>query len=74
MSLGAGGTPVSGLEIAPNFGGTDKGYITLGEISGDAAAPAGTEAAIYLKDNGAGKTQLMVRFGTGAVQQIAIEP
>lgn len=31
-------------------------------------------AILYAEDNGAGKTKLMVIFGTGAAQQIAIEP
>jgi hypothetical protein len=31
-------------------------------------------AVIYAEDNGSGKTRLMVRFGSGASQQIAIEP
>jgi hypothetical protein len=38
------------------------------------AAPAADRARIYLEDNGSGKTRLMVRFATGAPQQIAIEP
>jgi len=29
---------------------------------------------IFAQDNGAGKTQLMALFATGAAQQIAIEP
>lgn len=39
-------------------------------------APTGSSniAKIYAQDNGAGKTQLMVIFGTGVAQQIAIEP
>ena len=39
-------------------------------------APTGTanQAKVYAQDNGGGKTQLMVIFGTGAAQQIAIEP
>ncbi|MEO8647754.1 MAG: hypothetical protein ABI539_01170 [Acidobacteriota bacterium] len=38
------------------------------------SAPASNQGYIYLDDNGSGKTRLMVRFATGAVQQIAIEP
>jgi hypothetical protein len=38
------------------------------------AAPAADRARIWIEDNGSGKTRLMVRFGTGAAQQIAIEP
>lgn len=41
-----------------------------------ASAPVGIAdaARIYAEDDGAGKTQLMVQFGSGAAQQIAIEP
>lgn len=44
------------------------------ERSSDADAPAANQAVVYAKDNGAGKTQLVARFATGAVQQIAIQP
>lgn len=37
-------------------------------------APTSTGARLFVQDNGAGKTQLMVRFESGASQQIAIEP
>jgi hypothetical protein len=29
---------------------------------------------LYAKDNGSGKTQLVVRFASGAVQVLATEP
>lgn len=38
------------------------------------AAPATNGVYLYSQDNGAGKTQLMARFATGAAQQVAIEP
>lgn len=38
------------------------------------SAPAANGYRIFAQDNGAGKTQLMVIFATGAAQQIAIEP
>lgn len=38
------------------------------------SAPAANNVYLYAQDNGAGKTQLMARFATGAAQQIAIEP
>lgn len=46
--------------------------MALSEMS----APTGQAnvAKIFAEDNGAGKTRLMVQFGTGAAQQIAIEP
>ena len=37
-------------------------------------APAANGYRIFAQDNGAGKTQLMVIFASGAAQQIAIEP
>lgn len=40
----------------------------------DPSAPAANKARLYSKDNGGGKTQLVVRFPTGAVQVIATEP
>lgn len=38
------------------------------------AAPAANGFRLFAKDNGAGKTQLCVRFATGATQVIATEP
>ncbi len=38
------------------------------------SAPAANYVRVYAQDNGAGKTQLMALFGSGAAQQIAIEP
>jgi hypothetical protein len=40
----------------------------------DPTAPSANNAILYAKDNGAGKTQLVVRFPTGAVQVLATEP
>lgn len=38
------------------------------------SAPISNRARIYAKDNGAGKTQLIARFPTGAEQVLATEP
>ncbi len=38
------------------------------------AVPAANEANLWLEDNGAGKSRLMVQFATGAAVQIAIQP
>ena len=38
------------------------------------AAPAANSVRLYAVDNGAGKTQLMALFSSGAAQQIAIQP
>jgi hypothetical protein len=40
----------------------------------DPTAPSTNNAILYAKDNGAGKTQIVVRFPTGAVQVLATEP
>lgn len=49
------------------------GYLQMDEIS-EPAAPVSNRAYIYLRDNGAGKTQLCVRFAAGAAQVLATEP
>lgn len=58
-------------------GGTGEVYTARGVriLEGaDPAAPAVNEGRLYLRDSGGGKTQLCVRFNTGAVQVIATEP
>jgi hypothetical protein len=50
-----------------------KGHMEMVEIA-DASAPATNRGRLYVRDNGAGKTQLVVRFPSGAVQTIATEP
>lgn len=40
----------------------------------DPAAPAANQAVVYARDNGSGKTQLCVRFSSGAVQVLATQP
>jgi hypothetical protein len=44
------------------------------EASGDMPAPGANGCRIYTKDSGGGKTQLIARFNSGAVQVIATEP
>lgn len=48
-------------------------YLDLPEITAP-GAPLANEARLYCVDNGAGKTELCVRFATGAVQVLATEP
>ncbi len=48
-------------------------YLQQDEIA-DPTAPAANTARIYTRDNGAGKTQYVARFPSGAVQVIATEP
>lgn len=49
------------------------GFIHLKELTTDPAAPATNEARLYVRDNG-GKTELVVRFPTGAIQVLSTEP
>ena len=50
-----------------------KNYAELHEVTAP-AAPAANRARVFVEDDGAGKTRVMVRFATGATQQIAIQP
>jgi len=49
------------------------GAIELQEMTAP-SAPSSNGARLFIEDNGSGKTRLMVRFASGASQQIAIEP
>lgn len=51
----------------------DGGFFQAAELAADAAAPAANGVRVYATDTG-GKTQLVARFATGAVQQIAVQP
>lgn len=53
---------------------TSGAALRVFERSAPASAPPSDSADIWLEDNGSGKSRLMVRFPTGATQQIAIEP
>jgi hypothetical protein len=66
-SVGIGTTsPSTRLDI-------DAGALELAEMTAPGAGAANT-VRIYAVDNGAGKTQLMAIFNTGAAQQLAIQP
>jgi hypothetical protein len=54
--------------------GAGGGFFEMWEQSVDPAAGSANTGRLFLKDNGAGKTQLCVRFNTGAVQVIATQP
>lgn len=54
--------------------GVVGGFVELNELTGDPANGAANTARLYAKDNGAGKTQIFARFGTGAAVLIATEP
>jgi len=50
-----------------------RGFVETYEMTAP-AAPAANGVRIYAVDNGAGKTQLMALFASGAAQQLAVEP
>lgn len=50
------------------------GFVEGTELAADPAAPAANKGRLFFKDNGAGKTQLVARFPTGANVVIATEP
>lgn len=83
------GSPASGVASVTMTFDTENGKIDVGgalrmvmgtcyfEMTEQASAPAAPGAnrgRLYLIDNGGGKTQLCIRFSTGAVQVIATEP
>jgi len=79
----AGGSAAAGTDIGLSRkaagvlkvtdGLTGAGCVELLEQTAPSAATANS-VRIFAQDNGAGKTQLMALFATGAAQQIAIEP
>ena len=69
---------VQGHGYMPRFGNPINLYTSVlqmdeGNTSGGGAPPANA-VKIYTRDNGSGKTELVARFNTGAIQQIAIQP
>lgn len=53
---------------------TGNGFMQMIEQSVGPGAPPANSARVYLLDNGAGKTQLLVQFATGAAIVLATQP
>lgn len=70
--LNATGFIASGLTVGATSVSQVAGALVMKEIAAP-GNPAADEATVFLQDNGAGKTQLMVKFNTGAAIQIAIQ-
>ena len=73
------GRAIHGIASTVNgFAGVFEGkvsisrFVDVAEIAGP-AAPAADTARLFVRDNGAGKTQLCVRFNTGAVVVLATQ-
>lgn len=78
LRIDTSNTPVPALVLTgtlATFNGsiTAPGYYEGTEMTAPAAGAVNT-GRMYFEDNGAGKTRLMVKFNTGAAQQIAIQP
>ena len=67
---------MNGIELTglTNVLNISNGYAQLTERASDPAAPPSNQVSIYARDNGAGKTQVVARFNTGAVVVIATQP
>ena len=68
VGTGANGSTAGSLSLTNT---THAGYSQLTEMT--APAGAANSARLFTQDNGGGKTQLMVIFGSGAAIQLAIE-
>jgi hypothetical protein len=72
---GSGSFDVRLFRQAANVMALDPGDgLEFAEASADLAAPAANGARLYTRDNGSGKTQLVVRFNTGQVVVLATQP
>jgi hypothetical protein len=80
MMMGPGGSTAPDVQLTRaaasvlGMGIAGQGIQFTENGTTDLAAGAANTARLYVRDNGAGKTQLCVRFNTGAVQVIATEP
>lgn len=73
--MDVGGSSVDLFKFLDLQGGSGAGsYIQFTEETVDPSAPAANGGILYCKDSGAGKTELYVRFNSGATQLIASEP
>lgn len=76
LFMGANGTLTAvtdGIFAPKDNAGTSGGVLEFLERADPPAAGANA-GRLYVRDNGGGKTQLVVRFPTGAIQVIATEP
>jgi len=64
---------VNQVQIADGIISFADCYVDMQEQTAP-AAPAANNGRLYMKDNGSGKTQYVVKFNTGAEQVIATQP
>jgi hypothetical protein len=65
------GTTLQGTKV---YEVDDDGVHTLRKVPGEPGNPQPNYGKLYMRDNGNGKSQLVVRFPSGAVQVLATEP
>jgi hypothetical protein len=73
LGPGSGARDVIVERVAADVLGTTDVF-EFTERGADPTAGAANTARFYARDNGSGKTQLVARFATGAIQVIATEP
>lgn len=71
--IDTGVTRASAGVVKVTNGSSGGGALQLQEMTAPPAPPA-DGGILFLQDNGAGKTQAMILFATGAAQQVAIQP
>ncbi len=71
LNVSGGGIQARFFSYTNSSGG---GFFEGVEQSPEPSAPGANTGRLYFKDNGSGKTQLVVRFNTGAIQVLATEP
>jgi len=71
LSFSTDGTSIATMDL--NGFNLNAGHIQMVKVAAP-SAPGSNKGRLYIEDNGSGKTKLMIRFNTGAAQQIAIEP
>lgn len=75
LDYGVSSEPILQLlnQLTGQVAAMEAKFAEMREIT-DPTAPSANKVRLYCRDNGAGKTQLVARFPTGAIQQVAIEP
>lgn len=69
---GSANPSFAGAAITSSFLGMAAG-VPIQFLEGTAPSGVANSARLFAQDNGSGKTQLMVIFGSGVAQQLAIE-
>lgn len=81
LGKSASATHTNSVALGANTSTTGNDQVRVGarhieytELAADPAAPAVNNARVYTRDDGTGKTQLCVRFNTGAIIVLAAQP